>query len=176
MGQSTHSEHATAQDGRAALRARVASARESLSRPATTGPAEEHFRTPEWLEHSFVLPVHGERPAGGAARGLVPEQPRPAHESLISLPAPETEVPGDFVRPAAPAIDFASVVRRTDATRQAQLLLLVSLAVCVLASGGYLVTRSALTGELAVGGVLAAAIAGVWLWSLRRAPIPHVHD
>ena len=177
MGQNTHEERAPVQDGRAAMRARVAAARESLSRPSAGGPDAEHFRTPDWLEHSFVLPVHSDHPAEDVAahRGLVPEQPGPEHESLISLPVPEIEVAGDYARPASPEIDFASVVRRTDATRNAQLLLLVSLAVSVLAAGGYLVTRSAPTLDLAVGGLLAAAIAGVWLSSLRRAPIPHVH-
>src|SRR4051812_29866707 len=62
------------------------------------------FLTPEWLDHSFVLPV--------------------SRSAEVTLPSPRTGAPAPlpvFERPPSPEVDFAAVVRRSDAGRRARI-------------------------------------------------------
>jgi hypothetical protein len=140
-------------DRRRDVRARTIAARASTA----TG---EHYRTPVWLERSFVLPVQGEV--------SMPSQPTPDHDDLEFLPLSARIAD----RPAAPAVDFAAVVRRSDATRRARRVAAFVLTLGVLAGVGAVVVGAGLVVPVAVSLVVAGLAAGLWCLDQERAPIP----
>jgi hypothetical protein len=114
---------------------------------------DAHYRTPAWLDRSFVLPA-----------GRVPS-PRAA---------PTEPAPG-FVRPAGEDVDFVRVVRRTDTCQRAQRTSTVALLVFLLLLAAYVATAVPM---LAVGALVAAAVATSAVLVrvvLRTAPVPRRH-
>jgi hypothetical protein len=121
------------------------------------------YLTPAWLDQSFVLPA-GPRDGGEAEVVL----PAPRAAILNHAPAPV------FERPAAPEVDFATVVRRADAGRRARIttaagLLLALVAVLVFQVSGE--PAAAVCAVVAAVVTIAAASVRV---VLGRAPVPYL--
>lgn len=171
----------TARDGVRARRKRMR-AEARAQRPA--GSEADRFQTPEWLERSFVLPLTEPELSD------VPSQSMPHHDDFSELPLPSQAVratcdgvagPGTngavtplFVRPPSREIDFARVIKRSDLTRKATRMALLSTGVTGLALIAYLLSASpaVLTLTLMCAAVALAAV-GVRL-RMATAPIPHL--
>ncbi len=155
--------------GRAALAAPVdqAQLRELMQTQARVQTRAERarFRTPAWLEQSFVLPDD--------------QTPTRVVAASHHLPKPRAKAPDPlppFDRPSSPEVDFAALVRRADVGRRARIATIVGLVVALLAAIAF-----QLTGALAPA-VCAIAFAVVTLVSagvrivLERAPVPYLQS
>jgi hypothetical protein len=167
------SPNGTARDDVRARRSRMR-AEARAQRPA--GSEADRFRTPEWLERSFVLPltepglsdvppdVHPDAPKDVPPN--VPSQSMPQHDDFSEVPL--------FVRPASREVDFARVIRRSDLIRRATRMALTSTGVTGLALIAYLLTSSpAVLSLTLLCAVVALAAAGVRV-RMTAAPVPHL--
>lgn len=143
--------------------------------------ASERFRTPEWLDRSFVLPLA--RPEVT----VLPSQPTPHHDRAaylspherlrrVAAPSagPAAVAAPVFVRPPTREIDFARVVRRADVRRAATRTALTTAGLAAVLLMAYLLTAG--TGALAASilfGVAALVALGVRV-RVGTAPIPHL--
>jgi hypothetical protein len=138
---------------------------------ARRSSSRELFETPEWLDHSFVLPLT--RPEVTA----MPAQPLPDHDDLGDsgdlVDGAHDDSPC-FVRPPSKEVDFARVIKRAEGERLAGRAAAVSTGVTGLAVIGYLITGA--TPVLVV--LLVAAVVSILALVLGRllsaAPIPHL--
>ena len=124
----------------------------------------DRFRTPQWLEQSFVLPLT-DRPVTA-----VPSQSQPHHDDFPETPhtAPA------FVRPPSQEIDFARMIKRSDHCRTANRAAVASIGFAGLAMVAFLLTRNPIGLLVAiVCAVLAVVAIGVRV-RLAGAPVPHV--
>lgn len=139
----------------------------------------DRYETPEWLDHSFVLPLTRPEdadvtpePTPRAPQGL-PSQTWPRHDDVA---APEEAapplVPESFVRPETPEIDFVRVVRRSDLSRTAARVAWLTLVLSGVALVAYLVTGANLALGVLAAFVVASIGAGVLGARLERAPVP----
>lgn len=144
-------------------------------RPA--GPPDpDVFLTPQWLERSFVLPLTEPEATE------VPTQPVPHHDDYerpaepVTTPAPEfaDEPAPTFVRPPTKEIDFARVIKRSDASRTAFRTALAAGAVAGLVMILFLLLGSAIVLGMAISfGLIAVVALGVRI-RLATAPVPHL--
>lgn len=129
-----------------------------------TRPARGRYRTPEWVDHSFVLP-DDQTPARVAAASHHPV-PRPRAKAPDPLPA--------FERPSSPEIDYAAVVHRADVGRRARIATIVGLLLALVAVVAFQVTGSVATAVVAIlFALVTLAAAGVRI-VLNRAPVPYL--
>ena len=122
------------------------------------------YRTPAWLDRTFVLPDHDTPPV------------RAAHSEAVALPRPRAEAAPDvpeFQRPATPDVDFGALMRRADLGRRARVVTVAGLVLAVLAVVVFQLTAQPLAAVVAVVAALGAlAATGVRL-VLNRAPVPY---
>jgi hypothetical protein len=130
-----------------------------------TGDERGPYLTPQWLDHSFVLPAQGE----GAGVTL----PSPRGEYPATSGSKEHDVPV-FERAATPDIDFAAVVRRADTARRARMVTAVALLAALVAAVAFQLTSQPVVGVLAVVAVVVTLAATATRVSLRRAPVPYL--
>ncbi|MBV9832233.1 MAG: hypothetical protein JOZ82_11625 [Marmoricola sp.] len=122
------------------------------------------YLTPEWLDHTFVLPDHETPPV------------RAAHSEAVALPRPRAERAPEtpaFQRPATPEVDFAVLMRRADRARRARLATVAALALAVLAVVVFQVTAQPVAAVVAVVAALVALAAVCVRLVLDRAPVPY---
>jgi hypothetical protein len=119
------------------------------------------FLTPEWLDHSFVLPaaVEGERISLPSPRGGSPT-------------SAEEEAPV-FERPASPEIDFVTVMRRADIGRRARIVTAVALVAALVAVVIFQVTSQPAVAAIAILAVAVTLGAAATRVVLNRAPVPY---
>ena len=128
------------------------------------------FETPQWLDHSFVLPLT--QPEVMA----VPSQSVPHHDDyeaeLVELrrsePAPV------FVRPPTPEIDFARVIRRADLSRTATRAALGSTGVTGLLLIVYLLTFSSVVLGMMIAFASVVVVALGIRVRMATVSIPHL--
>lgn len=138
-------------------------------RPA---PKSDGFQTPQWLDHSFVLPLTVPEATE------VPSQSAPHHDDVEGQRAtsslPDSAAGPAFVRPPTTHIDFARVIRRSDLSRTATRAALASISVAGLLLVAYLLSTSAVVLGMAISfGLVALVAIGVRV-RLASAPIPHL--
>ena len=110
-------------DNVSSRRSSMRSAARSRRRTIPTVP--DHFKTPAWLERSFVLPLtkpeQTDVPEPRPHRDPIPQQASARRMSAQSSPAgnPGSPAPA-FVRPPSDEIDFGTVIRRADLSRSAR--------------------------------------------------------
>ncbi len=130
-----------------------------------TGGERGPYLTPQWLDHSFVLPAAPER--GEVAL------PSPRGESPAPAASPRPAEPV-YERPASPEIDFGAVMRRADTGRRARIVTAVALVLTLVAAIVFQVTgQPAAAGIALVAAVVALGAAG-WRMVLNRAPVPYL--
>jgi hypothetical protein len=122
------------------------------------------FLTPEWLDHSFVLPAAVED--GGVSL------PSPRGESPVSAEKAVEETPA-FERPATPEIDFVAVMRRADIGRRARIVTAVALVAALLAAVVFQVTGQPAVAAVALLAVVVTLGAAATRVVLNRAPVPY---
>jgi hypothetical protein len=122
------------------------------------------FLTPEWLDHSFVLPAAVE--GGGISL------PSPRGESPTSVEAAEEETPV-FERPASPEIDFVTVMRRADVGRRARIVTAVALVAALVAAVAFQVTGQPVVAAVAILAIAVTLGAVATRLVLNRAPVPY---
>ncbi len=133
----------------------------STRRAATTSS----YRTPDWLERSFVLPTQVRRDHDDLPAAV----PLPGSASTHTWTAT-----ADLVRTPGDPVDFARLVRRNSASLLARRTALLGLALSVVLGALVPVTPSAATIAL-LGLAVAAGLAGASITAvLRRAPVPHL--
>ena len=127
-------------------------------------PERRQYRTPGWLDHSFVL--HDDQTPA-----------RVAASSHALLPKPRAKAPDPlpyFDRPVSPEVDFAAVVRRADIGCRARIATIIGLVLALVA-----VVLFQLTGSIALAAatILFALVtlgASVVRMVLNRAPVPYL--
>jgi hypothetical protein len=127
-------------------------------------PERRQYRTPGWLDHSFVLP--DEQTPARVAAASHPLLPKPRAKAPDPLPY--------FDRPPSPEVDFAAVVRRADLGRRARIATIVGLVLALVT-----VVLFQLTGSMAsaAGAILFALVtlgAATVRMVLNRAPVPYL--
>ena len=124
----------------------------------------DRFRTPEWLEQSFVLPLTDREVTA------VPSQSQPHHDDFTETPRTAPA----FVRPPSQEIDFARMIKRSDHCRTATRAAVASVGFAGLAVVAFLLTMNPIGLLVAiVCAVLAVIAIGVRV-RLAAAPVPHV--
>lgn len=124
------------------------------------------FRTPEWLDRSFVLPLT--RPEATE----VPSQPTPHHDDFDSFREPlEEDARSGFVPPPTPDVDFTRVIRRSDLSRKASRSTVAASGLAGLTLVVYLLTMSMLVLVVAVVFGVVALVALVARVRLETVPI-----
>jgi hypothetical protein len=123
------------------------------------------FLTPEWLDHSFVLPAVVD--GGGISL------PSPRAASPVSVEAAEEETRA-FERPASPEIDFVTVMRRADIGRRARIVTAVALVAALVAAVVFQVTGQPVVAAVAVLAVAVTLGAAATRVVLNRAPVPYI--
>lgn len=153
----------------------VRSRRKRLRAEARGLPATEPdgFQTPQWLDHSFVLPLTAPEVSD------VPSQSVPHHDDFESRSDgsadPASAAGPAFVRPPTKSIDFARVIRRADLSRAATRTALASTSVAgLLLLLAYLLSLSAVVLGMAISFGLVALVATAVRVRLATAPIPHL--
>ncbi|MET0838031.1 MAG: hypothetical protein ABWY19_04565 [Marmoricola sp.] len=167
-----------APDSAGSRRSRMRSGARSRRTTASTVP--DHFRTPTWLERSFVLPLTEPEPIDGVAdvptprprQHRVPQQ-RPQQMSAQSSPGDLHRDPV-FVRPPSDDIDFSAVIRRADRSRWALRTAWVSTGVAGVLLILFLLTSVPAIAALAALGAVVSVSATVVRLQLARAPVPRV--
>ena len=127
-------------------------------------PPRERYRTPEWVDHSFVLP-DDQTPTRVAAASHHPV-PRPRAKAPDPLPA--------FERPSSPEIDFAAVVRRADLGRRARIATIAGLLLALVAVVVFQLTGGVAPAVLAILFALVTLAAAAVRIVLNRAPVPYL--
>ena len=130
-----------------------------------TGDERGPYLTPQWLDHSFVLPAADE--SGEVAL------PSPRGGSPVPTRATEEAVPV-FERPATPDIDFVAVVRRADIARQARIVTAVALLAALVAAVVFQVTSQPVAAALVVLAAVVTLGAAATRLVLNRAPVPYL--
>ena len=153
-------------------RSRMRSEARSRRQVATTVP--DHFRTPVWLERSFVLPLTEPEPLD------VPEQrqhpvPQQQRRQQMSTRGSSAGSPKPaYVRPPSDDIDFGTVVRRADRSRSALRTAWLSTGLSGLVLIAFLLTTVPAIAVLAAACAVVAVSATVVRMRLMRAPVPRV--
>jgi hypothetical protein len=132
-----------------------------------TGGERGPYLTPQWLDHSFVLPAEVE------AEGIA--LPSPRGESPVATTTLQAEVPV-FERPATPDIDFAAVVRRADVARRARIVTAGALVLALVAAVVFELTSQPLAAVVAVLAVVVTVGAVATRVVLNRAPVPYLES
>lgn len=141
-------------------------------RPA---PESDGFQTPQWLDRSFVLPLTVPEATD------VPSQSVPHHDDFENrpdagpVPEPAAQTEPSFVRPPTKEIDFARVIRRSDASRTATRTAAASTGVTGLVLIVYLLTMSSVVLGMAISFGLVSLVAIAVRVRLATAPIPHLN-
>jgi hypothetical protein len=131
-----------------------------------TGAEHGPYLTPEWLDHSFVLPAAVE--AGGVSL------PSPRGESPVAVETLDQEAPAAvFERPASPEIDFVAVMRRADIGRRARIVTAVALVAALVAAVVFQVTGQSAVAAIAILAVAVTLGAAATRVVLNRAPVPY---
>jgi hypothetical protein len=127
-------------------------------------PARRQYRTPGWLEHSFVLPDD-----------LTPTRVAAASHPL--LPKPRAKAPDPlpvYDRPLTPEVDFAALVRRADVGRRARIATIVGLVLAFVAMVAFQVTGSEAAAACAILLALVTLGAAAVRVVVNRAPVPYL--
>lgn len=127
-------------------------------------PAGRQFRTPGWLDHSFVLP-DDQTPTRVAAASH-PLLPKPRAKAPDPLPV--------FDRPSTPEVDFATAVRRADVARRARIATIAGLVLAFVAMVLFQVTGSVALAACAILFALVTLGAATVRMVLNRAPVPYL--
>jgi hypothetical protein len=130
-----------------------------------SGDERGPYLTPQWLDHSFVLPAADEY--------AEPSLPSPRGELPVPTRAIDEAVPV-FERPATPDIDFVAVVRRADIVRRARIVTAAALLVALVAAVVFQVTSQPVVAALAVLAVVVTLGAAATRVLLTRAPVPYL--
>ena len=120
------------------------------------------YRTPGWLDHSFVLP-DDQTPT------------RVAAASQPLLPKPRAKAPDPlriFDRPPTPEVDFAAVVRRADVGRRARIATIVGLVLALAAVVVFQLTGTVASAAFAIAFALVTLGAAAVRIVTNRAPVP----
>lgn len=125
---------------------------------------KRQFQTPEWVDHSFVLPDQQTPTSMVAGSHHVVPSPR--------VVTPDPLPP--FERPATADVDFAAVVRRADVGRRARLLTTAALLVAVLAIVVFQVTAAPVAAVCAILAAIVAIGGSATRVVLNRAPVPYL--
>ena len=150
------------------------------SRRGVTSTLPDAFRTPAWLERSFVLPLtkpeQADAPGPRSHHDPIPQQADPRQMSTQSSPAgnPGSPTPA-FVRPPSDEIDFSTVIRRADLSRAALRTAWVSTGVAGLVLIAFLLTALPAVAAVAAVAAVVAVSATVVRIRLTRAPVPRVN-
>lgn len=132
-----------------------------------TGGERGPYLTPEWLDHSFVLPAK-------AAPGTI-ALPSPRGETPVEArPAPPAEPA--FERPPSPEIDFVAVVRRADLGRRARIVTGIALVVALVAVVLFQVTAQPFAAAVALVASVVTVAAAISRIVLNRAPVPYLES
>jgi hypothetical protein len=163
----------TTSDGTRARRKRMQSHARGLRRGAS--PESDRFQTPEWLDHSFVLPLRRPEVTDVPSQS-VPDHDRFTEPRLQESPAAGTgtEPTPAFVRPPSRDIDFARVIKRSDRSRAATRTAAASSAIACLTLIAFLLTSSPIFLSLTVLAAAAGLVGLVVRLLLSSAAIPHV--
>ncbi len=159
-------------------RSRMRSAARSRRAVASTVP--DHFRTPAWLERSFVLPLtkpeQTDVPVPRSQHGPIPQQAGRQQMSTYDSPAGNMSS-GEpaFVRPPSDDIDFSTVIRRADLSRSALRTAWVSTGLAGLVLIVFLLTELPAIAAAAAVCAVVAVCATVVRIRLMRAPVPRVN-
>jgi hypothetical protein len=151
-------------------RMRMRTEARSLRRAA----APNGFETPEWLDHSFVLPLT-EPEVSDVPSQSVPHHDdfRAPHPAEVSTPETGTAARA-FVRPPTPEIDFARVIRRSDLSRTASRAILGATGLAGLSLIAFLLTSSQILLGMAIAFIVVTLVAAGVRLRLATASIPHL--
>jgi hypothetical protein len=127
-------------------------------------PARRQYQTPEWVDHSFVLPDE-QTPARVAAASHHPV-PRPRAKAPDPLPV--------FDRPVTPEVDFAAVVRRADLGRRARVTTIVGLLLAFVGVIAFQVSGAAVAAACAILFAVVTLAAVTVRLVLGRAAVPYL--
>ena len=140
--------------------------------------APDHYRTPEWLERSFVLPLTRPETSNVPNQAVphhddaayAPRRPRVTQHATHS-PRHRAEAETTFVRPPSEDVDFTRMIRRADLCRRMGRLSWGSANLAGVALIVFLLLASPVVLAAAIVFAVTALISLVALFGLGRAPI-----